>query len=292
MARPTLPYLQAAAGIGALCALDASVKHLALAYPVLFVTFGRYVTGATIAALVWWRQGAPPFSAAMVRGHALRGALIALTAALFFFAIHTLPLAEAITLSFTAPLMIPPLAHLFLGERMKGPVLGAGLLGFAGVAVTIQGAPSFAGDRLPALAAILAASVTYSLSAIAMRARAAADGSTRLTLSGTVIPMILLSPFAVGQSVPDVASWPWFVAAGVFGNVGIQLLARAYAKVEVQVLGVLEFTALPWAALFGWLLFGEAVRPQVWAGAAIILGACLWAARADRRALEAAPVSP
>jgi len=187
--------------------------------------------------------------------------------------------------------MIPPLAQLFLGERMKGPVFGAGLLGFAGVAVTVQGAPSFAGDRLPALAAILAASVTYALSAIAMRARAAADGSTRLTLSGTVIPMILLSPFALGQGVPDVASWPWFVAAGVFGNVGIQLLARAYAKVEVQVLAVLEFTALPCAALFGWLLFNEAVRPQVWAGAAIILGACLWAARADRRALEAALVT-
>ena len=282
MSRPTLPYFQAAAGIGALCALDASVKHLTFAYPVLFVTFGRYVAGATIAALVWWRQGAPRFTTGMARAHIVRGALIAVTAALFFFGIHTLPLAEAITISFTAPLMIPPLAHLLLGERMKGPVLGAGLLGFAGVAITVQGAPSFAGDRLPALAAVLAASVTYALSAIVMRARAAADGSTRLTLSGTVIPMILLSPFAVGHAVPAVVNWPWFIATGVFGNVGIQLLARAYAKVEVQVLGILEFTALPWAALLGWLLFGEAVRPQVWAGAAIILGACLWAARAGR----------
>ena len=291
MSRPFLPYIQAAAGIAAFCALDASVKHLSLVYPVLFVVFGRYVAGTAIAALVWWRQGAPRFTMEMARGHVVRGVLIAVTAALFFYAIHTLPLAEAITLSFTAPLMIPPLAQLFLGERMKGPVFGAGLLGFAGVAVTVQGAPSFAGDRLPALAAILAASVTYALSAIAMRARAAADGSTRLTLSGTVIPMILLSPFALGQRIPDVASWPWFVAAGVCGNVGIQLLVRAYAKVEVQILAVLEFTALPWAALFGWLLFNEAVRPQVWAGAAIILGACLWAARADRRALEAALVT-
>ena len=104
--------------------------------------------------------------------------------------------------------------------------------------------------------------------------------------------MILLSPFAVGQPVPEAATWPWFAAAGVFGNVGIQFLARAYAKVEVQVLGVLEFTALPWVALFGWLLFAERVRPQVWFGAAIILGACLWAARADRRAIDAAPLVP
>ena len=112
MSRPALPYVQAAAGIGALCALDAAIKHLTFIYPVLFVVFGRYVAGAAIAALVWWRQGAPRFTAAMVRGHVARGGLIAVTAALFFFAIHTLPLAEAITLSFTAPLMIPPLAHL------------------------------------------------------------------------------------------------------------------------------------------------------------------------------------
>lgn len=153
----------------------------------------------------------------------------------------------------------------------------------------MQGAPSFTGDRLPALAAILTASLTYSLSAVAMRARAAADGATRLTLSGTVVPLLLLSPFAVGQPLPHAADWPWFVAAGLFGNIGIQLLARAYARVEVQVLGVLEFTALPWSALFGWLLFGERVRPQIWAGAVIILAACLWAARSGRRAAAFAP---
>lgn len=131
MSRPGLPFLQAAAGIAALCALDAAVKHLTFAYAVLFVTFGRYVAGAGIAALVWTAQGRPPFTRAMAAGHLVRGALIALTAALFFFAIHTLTLAEAITLSFTAPLMIPPLAHLLLGERMRGSVLGAGLLGLA-----------------------------------------------------------------------------------------------------------------------------------------------------------------
>ena len=180
----------------------------------LFVVFGRYVTGSVIAALVWWRQGAPPFTAAMARAHAVLGGLIALTAALFFFAIHTLPLAEAITLSFTAPLMVPPLAHFVLGERMRGSVFVAGLIGFIGVVVTVHGAPSFSGARLPALAAILGASLTYALSAIAMRARAAADGSTRLTLSGAVIPMVLLSPFAFGQVLPRPVDWTWFVAAG------------------------------------------------------------------------------
>jgi S-adenosylmethionine uptake transporter len=59
----------------------------------------------------------------------------------------------------------------------------------------------------------------------------------------------------------------------------MQLLSRAYAHVEAQTLAVVEFTALPWAALFGWVFFAEPVRVQVWAGAAIILAACLWVGR-------------
>ena len=52
---------------------------------------------------------------------------------------------------------------------------------------------------------------------------------------------------------------------------------------------MLEFTALPWAALFGWLFFDEAVRPQVWVGAAVIFAACWWVGRADRQRPAEAP---
>ena len=78
----------------------------------------------------------------------------------------------------------------------------------------------------------------------------------------------------------------------MLGNVGIQLLTRAYAAAEAQALGVLEFTALPWAALFGWLFFDQAVRPQVWLGAAVIFAACLWVGRTERQRPEEVPVAP
>lgn len=116
-----------------------------------------------------------------------------------------------------------------------------------------------------------------------MRARAAKDGSTLLTLTSAVIPMVLLSPAAVGAPVPTGEALGLAVLAGLLGNLGIQLLARAYASAEAQSLGVLEFTALPWAALFGWLLFDEAVRPQVWFGAMVIFAACWWVGRAERK---------
>ena len=171
---------------------------------------------------------------------------------------------------------------MLLGEKMRWQVVLAALVGFSGVLLTLQGAPSFDGGRALGLAAVLTAALTYSLAAILMRARAASDGSTLLTLTGAFIPMLLLIPAGVNAPVPTWGALGLAALAGLFGNLGIQLLSRAYASAEAQTLGVLEFTALPWAAAFGWLLFDQAVRPQVWLGGIVIFAACLWASRAGR----------
>ena len=116
------PFILAAAGIAALCALDAAVKELTRSYSVGYAVLGRYVFGTVFALVVWRWQGRPRLTREMLPAHILRGALITITAFLFFYSLTRLGMAEAITLSFVAPLLIPPLAHLFLGEKMRGPV--------------------------------------------------------------------------------------------------------------------------------------------------------------------------
>jgi S-adenosylmethionine uptake transporter len=268
--------------------MDVVVKYLGATTPIPVITLARYVTGTALALMVWHLQGRPRITRAMLPLHLLRGGFIASMALAFYWSLQHLPLAEAITLSFIAPLLVPPFAALALGAKMQGQALAAGALGFAGVLVTVQGAPDFSGDRLLALGAVLYAAIAYAASSVVLRARAAADGATIVTLMGAAIPMLLLSPIAIGAAMPEPAVLGWFVALGLIGNIGMQLLSRAYARIEAQTLAVMEFTALPWAALFGWLIFAEPVRPQVWAGAAIILAACLWAGRATARVPAAA----
>jgi S-adenosylmethionine uptake transporter len=271
--------LQCAAGIGSLCLMDVIVKYLGATTPIPVITLARYVTGTVLALAVWHIQGRPRITRAMLPLHLFRGGLIASMAFAFYWSLQHLLLAEAITLSFIAPLLVPPFAALALGEKMQPRALVAGAVGFAGVLVTIQGAPDFSGDRLLALGAVIYAAVAYAASSVVLRARAAADGATIVTLMGAAIPMLILSPIAIGAAMPEPSVLGWFVALGLIGNIGMQLLSRAYARIEAQVLAVMEFTALPWAALFGWVFFAEPVRLQVWAGAAIILCACLWAGR-------------
>lgn len=291
MSPRALPLLLATGGIAALCALDATVKHLLHAgHPTLLVTFLRYATGSLVAAAVWAISGRPTLTRAMWPGHLARGVTVVTTAFLFFWSLTVLTLAEAVTLSFTSPLMIPFMARVLLGERLRRRALIAVGIGFTGVLIAVFGggagaSGSFAGREL-GLAAILTASVTYALTAVLMRMRGG-DGSALLTLTGAAIPALLLlpllpmigtAPWAAMRSDPG--AWPFVLFTGVVGNVGIQLLARAYARAEAQLLAPMEFTGLVWAAAFGWLFFGERVAPEMWAGGTIIIAAGLWSSRA------------
>jgi len=267
--------------------MDVIVKYLGATTPIPVITLARYVTGTMLALAVWHWQGRPRITRAMLPLHLLRGGFIASMAFAFYWSLQHLPLAEAITLSFIAPLLVPPFAAIALAEKMQPRALAAGALGFAGVLVTVEGAPDFSGDRLLALGAVLYAAVAYAASAVVLRARAAADGATIVTLMGAAIPMLILSPIAFTATMPEASVLGWFGLLGLIGTIGMQLLSRAYARIEAQALAVMEFTALPWAALFGWLVFAEPVRPQVWIGAAIIRAACIWASRGETRPVTA-----
>ncbi|WP_310497318.1 EamA family transporter, partial [Sandarakinorhabdus sp.] len=176
MNRP-MAFGACAAGIGALCLMDALLKLLSLDHGVLQVTFWRYGTGTLVAALIWAAAGRPRPGVGGLRLHLLRGTLIAAMAVSFVWALTLLPLALVICITFIAPLMMPPLAALFLNEPMQRRYVLAGFMGFVGVLVAVGNVPDLTGDRLLAVAAALFAAVCYGGSAIVMRARAAADGA-------------------------------------------------------------------------------------------------------------------
>jgi S-adenosylmethionine uptake transporter len=294
-AMPGGPVLLYVIGVAVFCAMDAVMKHLVAGHPVVLATVWRYLAAIVFILPFWFREGRPPITREMLPINALRGATIALSAFLFFWGLSVLPLAEAVTIAFIAPLMIPPLAALFLGERMQAGNVAAGLIGFTGVLVAVGVDPSAIGaDRLLGVAAVLLSAFTYALTIVITRLRAAKDGPSVLSLLGAIFPLCFLSPFLIwqvpaAQWLPRGIDWLWVGLAGLTGAIALQFIARAYARSEAQLLAPFEYTALFWAALFGWLFFSEPVSLRTWAGAAIIIAACLWQAR--RQAVPA-PSSP
>lgn len=277
-----------AAGIAILCAMDGVIKHLVSTNDVLVVTLGRYLFGSAFSAIIWLRAGRPALTSEMWKAHTLRGVVIAMAATSFFWCLSVLPLAELIVITFIAPLLVPFMASLVLGEKVRRRSLIAGLAGFSGVIFASTGGDNFSPDneRLLGVGGALFSAVTYALAIVLMRGRAGRDGAEAVGLLGALIPgaIVAVPAIATGE-LPPANDIPDFLALGGLAAAGIYLLARAYANAEAQVLAPLEFTALIWAALIGLLFFGEVPRPQVWLGGTIIVAACLWGARKEKEPL-------
>lgn len=283
-------------GIAVFCAMDAFMKQLVETNPAVVATFWRYASAILFTGLIWVQAGRPAITREMLPAHMLRGGILAVSATLFFWSLRVLPLAQAVTIAFIAPLLIPPIAALILKERMQSGSVLAGIAGFAGVLVAVGFEPDdWTGEQLRGVAAVLVSALTYAVTVVLMRLRAARDGAATLSFLGAIFPALALSPVvaltvAPAGWLPGGMDWWWVLAAGASGAIALQFIARAYALAEAQVLAPFEYTALAWAALFGWVFFAEPVSLRTWAGAAVIGAACVWQAR--RASAAPAPSSP
>lgn len=205
----------------------------------------------------------------------------------FFLGLQFLPLIEAVTLGFIAPLLVAPVAQIMLRERMRPINLIAAGIGFAGVVIAAQGAPPDSDEgrsQLLGIGAIMVSCVSYAVSMTLTRAQALRDGAPVAQLMGSAIPALLLcAPALAFAPPPKLEATPIFLLMGALGATATYLMARAYAMAEAQRLAPLDFTAALWAPIYGFVFFQEVPRPQMLLAAPVILGACLLVAWDDRR---------
>jgi S-adenosylmethionine uptake transporter len=280
------PLLIMTAAIAAGATMDATIKYLAQANPVLIVALARYVFAAAISFGVWWHAGKPTITAVMWRGHALRGVIIAFSAVTFFWSLTVLPLAEAVTISFIYPLIAPFVARAIVGEHVRPSAVIAAVIGFAGVLIAALGTPSTeANDQHTlGLIAVLFSALTFAVSMVLMRVRALADGPIIVSLMASFIPGLIVAAPAIALSPPPhLSDWPLFVFLGVIAALFMYLISHAYARAEAQQLAPIHYTELVWASVYGFVLFHETPRLQLFLGAALIIAACLYAAYQDRK---------
>ena len=229
------------------------------------------ITGAALAQSL---RAFPP--------NALRGTIAAFMATCFFWGLARVPLAEAIALSFIAPLITLYLAAVLLGEKISRGAIFATILGFVGVLVILSARVT--GDYQPEVlkgsAAILVSAVLYAYNLVLQRKQAQLASPIEIVFfqnltAGAVL--LLAAPWLA--VVPAVSHAPAIVGSTVLAIVSLLLLSWAYARAEAQVLVSVEYTAFVWAAIFGWYIFGEAVSLATLVGTVLIVGGCVIAAR-------------
>jgi len=93
-----------------------------------------------------------------------------------------------------------------------------------------------------------------------------------------MIVWLIVLPFVGWPAFPG-SHWPWVLVAAILSTCGTLLYGWAYARGEASYLAVTEYSAFLWASALGWLVFRERVSLYTLAGAVLIVGGCLIAAR-------------
>lgn len=271
------------AGMFAVSIMDALAKWLGAGYPIAELVFFRNLFALPPVFFILWQQrgGVAALRPRWRFGHLLR-ALFGLGAIFAFFTgLRHLPLAEAISIAFAAPLFVTALSVPILGERVGARRWAAVVVGFLGVLImTRPGAEAFR----PEAFYILAAALSYALAMLVTRRLARSDTTPAIMLSGICISLVvsgLALPF--GWRTPLGLDFWLFVLLGLVGGIGMYFMTQAYRHAPAAVIAPFDYTALIWGTVFGWLVWQELPGANVWLGAAVVIASGLYIIHRETR---------
>ena len=277
-----MPLLAALTGIALFALMDATMKRASLSSGVYNAMLFRSMIGTALLLPLWRLRGGRWPAMPVLRLHGTRSAVVTGMAVLYFWGLVRLPLAEAIAISFIAPLIALYLAAVILRETIGRRAIIGSLLGLAGVIVISAGhIGSAAGaSQGPGIAAILCSAVLYGWNLILQRQQAQLAGPREIAFfQNLLMGLILLLAAPWLAHPPSPAGLGLIAASAVLAASSLMLLSWAYARSEAQVLLPTEYSAFIWAALVGWLWFGERLDVATLMGGALIVAGCLTAAR-------------
>ena len=281
--QPVLGLVYMAVAVLLFSAMDASAKWLTSGMSVVEVALLSRLVSPFLALAVAQHQGGLRTLKTRAWGwHFARAAANGATLLAFFGALIFLPLADTVAITFVSPLIMCALAVPMLKEHVGPRRWIAIVIGFGGVLVITQ--PSGAGFGWGALLALSAAFGDALGITITRRMTGTESSHSMLFWSsvilivafGAVLPFIWTTPAA--EDLPAIA------ILALAGSGAQFCLAQAFRYGEVSLLAPLEYGALIWAALFGYIFWDHLPTPTVVGGVAIIIASSAYVAHREARA--------
>lgn len=293
---------------------DVTIKWISGDYPLHQIVLVRASVAACMLLVmlrieVGWRG----LRTAYPRLHLARGLLIVVANTTYFLALAAMPLAEAMAVFFVAPLIITALSAIFLKEPVGPRRWTAVTVGMIGVVVMLRpGTDAFT----PVALLPLIGAVAYAVMQTITRRLGTTDPASSMALYVQVVFILVCTTmfvsvgdgrFATGENPsidfllrawirPPPADLAVMVGVGVINGMGAYLISQAYRSAEAAVVAPLEYVALPFAILWGFLVFGDVPDAVAGTGITLVVGSGLYTffrethlrrqrARADAKAL-------
>lgn len=263
-------------GVTAGLGLDLCAKEILETYSLTQFVLLRSVIAVVIMLAVAPRFGGYESLKTHEPGWHLLRSLLAVGAMFgFFYGLANMPLVNALTLGYTAPLLVTALAAVFLGEKVGWRRWAGVSIGFVGVLVMLRPGS----EQLSfASVAVLIAAVCYASQAITARRLSDTESTLSLSFYVVVAPLVVAAAFMSSEDwlAPDAVGWVLIVGAALCSIVAWVGFVNGYRAVSPAILAPLEYVALVGGAIAGFLIWDETPDSGVIVGAAIIVGSGLF----------------
>ena len=217
--------------------------------------------------------------------HFIRTASSLTSMFLWFTALTMLPLAEATSLSFTAPLFATVGAALFLAEDVRLRRWLAVGLGFVGALIILRPGIEV---MTPGALLMITGSVFVATSILLVKVLSRTESPNTMVLMVALIatPISAIPLFWVWE-MPQGINWLWLACVGAAATGGHLCFNRAMVNADASAVLPYEYTRLIFVALIGFFLFSEVPDAWTWVGSLVIFGAGIYIANREIAAREA-----
>jgi drug/metabolite transporter (DMT)-like permease len=250
--------------------LDVMAKILSRSYPVMEVSWARFFFHTLwLLPILYWRNlkwwHLPKNPGLQV----FRSLMLTCATVLFFTAIKSNPIPNALTLLFISPLVVAIIAPFLLGERFD---LGMGvgvLVGFVGVIFVLQ--PNTE-EFSPSLIFAFGAGICYAIYIVLTR-KLSLSAPPLITLFYTaIVGTIVLTPVALTEWVmPDLISAILMISMGFVAAVAHFLIVKAFEFASASEISPFNYFEIIGAIIVSYVAFDFIPKPDAIIGMIVII---------------------
>ncbi|MBO6946975.1 MAG: DMT family transporter [Rhodospirillales bacterium] len=271
------------AGFTVIPLMDVAAKDLGgQGYAPVLVAWARFAISAVVLSPILLKTGTVgQMTGPGWKMQVFRAVMLASATVLFFSALVTMPMADALAVYFVYPFLITLLAPLLLSEKVGIRRFLAVLIGFCGSLLIIR--PGF--QEVPAgVYYVLAASVCFALFNLLTRRLSGSSDPWVTVFYQSVVGAVVLTPFIVPHwQLPDLRALG-LIAMIIFAAViGHWLLVKAYEQAPASLLAPFGYFEMVAAVVLGYLWFGDFPDELTWCGIAVIIATGIYISVRERK---------
>jgi drug/metabolite transporter (DMT)-like permease len=244
-------------------------KWLAQTYPIPMLVFFRSAVALLPSFLLVYRAGGLGVMRTTRLGAQFsRAAIWGASNVASFFAYHLLPLADAVALTFAAPLFLTALSYPMLKERVGQARWVAVSVGFAGVLVVAH--PSGNGSLI-GMGSALACAVCNAVGTLTVRGLTKTDHSasivtwTAIFMTAGAVPVL---PFY--WVTPTPLDFCLLCSIGLIGGISQYWTTLSLYYAPAAAVSPFNYTALLWSSVLGFFVWSDIPTVPTIIGGAIV----------------------